>query len=46
VVIITWIINNEKRLKELKDDTSGNDEALKRRRIIILVRKIQHLTGV
>ena len=37
VVITTWIINIEKRLKELKDDTSGDDEALKRRRVIIVV---------
>ena len=38
VVIITWIIENEKRLKELQDDTSGDDEALKKRRIVVLVR--------
>ncbi|XP_028414728.1 nuclear anchorage protein 1-like isoform X2 [Dendronephthya gigantea] len=35
-VITTWIIKNEKRLQELKDDTSGDEEALKRRRVVIL----------
>lgn len=36
-VIITWIINNEKRLQELKDDDSGDDETLRNRRLIIEV---------
>ena len=44
-VITTWIISNEKRLKELKDDTSGGDEGLKRRRVIILVRKMIRLSS-
>lgn len=37
VVIITWIINQEKRLLELRDDQSGDDEALRKRRILIEV---------
>ena len=37
-MVITWIIKSEKRLKELQGDTSGDDEALKKRRIVILVR--------